>query len=277
MSARQRDLSSSNDDYCYVNEDGIDSNLRCLICQQPLLNPMVGKQCEHAFCKVCINDWYKRDSSCPTCRSNTSFRPLTTRIVLSQLDCLLVRCLHCNQNNIQRGDWSDHIQHRCRQVTVKCKAADLKCSWKGKREEQEQHSSVCPLVKIQPVVEELRGELQAQALQLQIFKNEVKDQLSYLQTQSALKTQSNTPVDAVGDKNKSEKERFDELMNDLRYRWTKQKHYEDCAVCIHRYNDYLTCLICARQSGRHNIAIHDSYVRSVKSVICTICTQKYGK
>ena len=183
MAARQTYSDTSVDQYSYVTEDQIDSELKCSVCNQPFVQPMVGKQCEHTFCKVCIDNWYQQNFSCPLCRMNTPFKPLTTRIVLSQLDRLLVRCSHCHQNNIERGNFDDHIQHQCRQVNVRCKAADLKCTWTGKRQELMEHSAICPLLQIRPVIQELRSELSAQAYQLQVFMDEMPERFDNLQKQ----------------------------------------------------------------------------------------------
>ena len=183
MAARQTYSDTSVDQYSYVTEDQIDSELKCSVCNQPFVQPMVGKQCEHTFCKVCIDNWYQQNFSCPLCRMNTPFKPLTTRIVLSQLDRLLVRCSHCHQNNIERGNFDDHIQHQCRQVNVRCKAADLKCTWTGKRQELVEHSAICPLLQIRPVIQELRSELSAQAYQFQVFMDEMRERFDNLQKQ----------------------------------------------------------------------------------------------
>ena len=120
MSAREQHSTTLVSDYSYVNENQIDPELICNICQQPLVNPMGGQQCGHTFCESCINHWYAQDLSCPSCRRKISFVPVTTRIVITQLDRLLVRCHYCKKDNIQRGDFFDHIQKRCSQVPVKC-------------------------------------------------------------------------------------------------------------------------------------------------------------
>ncbi|UJR18325.1 hypothetical protein I4U23_005227 [Adineta vaga] len=156
MSAQRRSNVNTNADYVYINEDQIDSELKCIICQQPFVKPMIGTKCGHTFCQECIQNWYSGNSSCPSCRQKTSFQPLMTRIVLNQLDRLLVRCSYCNKNDIERGNFHDHINRRCSEVRVKCPAADMKCKWVGKQNEQAQHSVECPLVTIRPIIAELQ-------------------------------------------------------------------------------------------------------------------------
>ncbi|UJR24628.1 hypothetical protein I4U23_006002 [Adineta vaga] len=109
-----------------------------------------GVRCEHTFCDECIEIWIKENSSCPVCR-------IKTRIVLNLLDRLSVRCKHCHEENIKRGDFVGHTKYRCRYVIVKYPAVNLDCSWTGKREEQTEHLAICSLVKVQPIIEKLHA------------------------------------------------------------------------------------------------------------------------
>ncbi|CAF1686895.1 unnamed protein product, partial [Adineta ricciae] len=244
MAARQRCVVKSNTDYIYVNEDQIDSELKCSICQQAFVRPKIGTKCGHTFCQECIDNWFKQNSTCPSCRERTAFQPLTTRIVLNQLD----------SNNIERGNFDDH-NNRCSEVRVKCQAADLKCTWVGKRSEEAQHSVACPLVTIRPVVADLRNEIVALSHQVQILMNELRQQQSNcVQNQVTVQRQRDVnAAEVVGDF-MSRQEYFDELMADMRYRWISgpcncfracvKYPYEEC-----RYEvpTFLRCLICSRE------------------------------
>ncbi len=45
-------------------------NVECAIClSEPAINPK-RLACGHSFCKNCINDWEKRNKTCPTCRAD---------------------------------------------------------------------------------------------------------------------------------------------------------------------------------------------------------------
>lgn len=174
--------------YSYLNEDNIDNELKCPLCMQPFQVP-VSAECGHTFCQVCINQWASRQSTCPNCRLDTSkgaFRPLSTRIVLNQLERLLMRCNRCNQSNIQRGNINEHEQ-RCPNQTVSCPAFDIKCTWKGTRNSLTEHIQACPFQKIRPAIDDiyehlkniyepLVDELQTvrQQLEKQIQNNSVK-------------------------------------------------------------------------------------------------------
>ena len=258
MSFVQQSSAACTNEYVYENEDMIDLELKCSICQLPFQCPMSGTVCGHTFCQRCISSWYNQNSSCPTCRRKTSFETLTTRIVLSQLDRLLVRCPYCNENNIQRCDLTGHVDQRCRQVKVRCDAADLKCTWMGKRDERAQHAAVCPLLKIRPVVEDLRAELNAQACQLNLFIDEMTHQLNRLQERSAPIVPSLPTAQTQADQGQSHKKRFDELMSDPRYDWTTATHRSNqyCRVCSNDSLGFLKCLVCLRPSAPVNIRLH---------------------
>ena len=279
MTARQTDSAVSDDYFSYANEEQIDPELKCAICGQPFVKPMVGKNCGHTFCQVCINNWQRQNSSCPVCRTNTSFYPLITRIILSQLDRLLVRCSHCGENNIQRGDFEHHVQHQCRRIQVQCKAADLKCSWKGKREELARHEAVCPLLQIRPVIEELRAELSAQAYQLRMFMDEIQDLRNSLQQQHqhVPRVQNSARVSNTNDEATEEKRRYDTIVKDLRYDWVEKCRDYDCKICDYPSRNLLKCLVCSRTATPNNIRLHDSYKKNLDDVICRLCVKKYGR
>lgn len=275
MSARRARSVVSIDDYNYMNENQIDIELKCAVCQQPFLSPMVGEQCGHTFCNSCITNWYRQDSSCPTCRQRTVFKPLTTRAILNQLDRLPVRCPQCNQNNIERGNFSDHIQHRCKYTIVQCDAADLKCQWTGNREEHTQHSVICPLLQIRPVVDELRTEVTALSHQLQMFMDEMRDQLNYSQKQPIPRSEANRNSHDKIDSDISERERLNQVKNNLRHTWkTIIGRCRRCNVCHDHSKEFFKCIICSRSAARANIRAHDTS-GSTNDVICRICFGKY--
>jgi hypothetical protein len=202
---------------------------------------------------------------------------LTTRVVLSQPDRLLVRCQQCNESNIERENFADHIHYRCPQIVLKCKAANLQCPWTGNREQCAQHSAICPLLQIRPVVEELKEELSAQAYQLQTFMDEVRDQLSYLQQQHIPPAQFDKDSHKKNHENNSEKERFEKLNNDLRHTWSRRRCIYSilCRFCENCSQKVFTCLVCLRPAARDHIRAHD-FNGSKDDVICRPCVEKYG-
>jgi hypothetical protein len=147
-------------------------------------------------------------------------------------------------------------------VIVKCEAADMKCLWTGNREQRAQHSAICPLLQVRPVVEELKAEISALGYQLQMFMDEVRDQPD---KNSRKKNGENNP----------EKERFNQLNNDLRHTWTEEYCHDRCKFCQNLSQKFFTCLVCLRSAARNHICAHD-FNGSKDDVICCPCIQKYG-
>ena len=116
--------------YRYLNEDAIDDELRCVICNEPFQSPV-----------NCIDRWYRQQTSCPFCREKGYlFVPVITRILLNQLNRLLVQCSQCQQTNIQRVDFVDHLSMNCPRQKVTC---PNECSWEGYRDDLEEHLISC--------------------------------------------------------------------------------------------------------------------------------------
>ena len=42
-------------------------DLSCTICLEVCTEPKKCKQCKKFYCKDCINDWKKRNNTCPNC------------------------------------------------------------------------------------------------------------------------------------------------------------------------------------------------------------------
>jgi hypothetical protein len=148
------------DNYEYLNDSLIDPELKCVCCMLPFQSPMSGP-CGHTFCQQCIHRWITSRSTCPTCRNQISsddFRPISTRIVINQLDRLLVRCKRCSQTNIPRGDVNAH-EKQCPKQIVSCPAFDIKCLWKGTRSTLPTHLEECSFQKIRPVINDLYDHL----------------------------------------------------------------------------------------------------------------------
>ncbi|CAF0966818.1 unnamed protein product [Adineta steineri] len=105
----------STDKYEYMDEDAIDDKLKCIICAQPFQIPVI-LDCQHTFCEVCIDTWIKTNASCPICRRQVETNYVLTKItdlnICNQLDCLPVRCLQCQKNEIQRNRFKKHLK-RC--------------------------------------------------------------------------------------------------------------------------------------------------------------------
>lgn len=127
--------------YSYINEDQIDVELKCTICVEPFRNPVNCLSCGSTFCQHCIETWKQKQMTCPSCRQqNFNYLPVLTRVVLNQLNRLLVKCDLCEQIDIQRSNFTDHLTVICPKQVISC--AD-QCSWRGKREEMPGHLILC--------------------------------------------------------------------------------------------------------------------------------------
>jgi hypothetical protein len=99
----------------YMGEDSIDLNRIPNICHRPFIDP-VCTPCDHAYGHGCTTKW---------------------------LDQLRVRCRLCEDTGLQRGNFNDHINKGCPKAALQYQAADIKCPWKGLRDELQNCASVC--------------------------------------------------------------------------------------------------------------------------------------
>ncbi|CAF2588643.1 unnamed protein product [Rotaria sp. Silwood2] len=159
--------------------------------------PTTSSKCGHTFCHQCIIEWLNKQNTCPTCRNRMSLQelsPIATRIILNQLDRLLVQCTLCKQKNIQRGNILHHFE-QCPNKIVPCLAADIKCMWTGRPNERIEHVRMCPFQQIRPIIDELRTELKAQAQQYDKHIEQLRAELNatrqHMQTQIKEHTEQN--------------------------------------------------------------------------------------
>jgi hypothetical protein len=162
---------ANTDSYEYMNENSIAQDLMCPLCKNPLNEPVCPDQCGHTFCQKCITNAFNQLSQCPTCRRRltlSDFRPITTRPFLNQLNQLLVKCKACSESNIERSNFSDHSKV-CSKQLVSCLAENLKCEWKGCRDQIDGHMKQCPLIKVQPTIAELNAKIAHQSGQIRFL------------------------------------------------------------------------------------------------------------
>ena len=146
----------------YLDEESIDMNLICSICHKPFKDP-VSTPCDHTYGRECITHWLTQGVrySCPTCNKQPLLlKDLTpvSRLLKNILDQFRVRCTLCDQSGLQRGNFADHINNVCPGAKVACRAADIRCPWKGLRSELDEHTSVCVFEPLRPVLATLIAE-----------------------------------------------------------------------------------------------------------------------
>ena len=142
------------DIYEYSYETTIDRELICNICMTPFTDPVCCTSCGETLCRKCIAYLIEmRKDSCPNCRQKIMITRLNnaSRPLQSMLDQLDVKCTVCGQTNIQRGNFNDHIDRVCPKMVVSCSASDIKCPWRGQRDQLHRHLINCQFEPMRPV------------------------------------------------------------------------------------------------------------------------------
>jgi hypothetical protein len=120
--------------YDYINEESIEKNVICHICQKPLAQPVI-TLCEKIFCRICVekNPEY----------SNNELTPVTDSAILETLDKIPVKCKLCDEKNIERNNFENHLIKLCPKAIITCPASENHCPWIGLRDELDTHLSIC--------------------------------------------------------------------------------------------------------------------------------------
>ena len=135
----------------YVSD--YDDNLMCPICRCPFVDPVVLRDCDHCFCRDCLNlTWTEYHPSgpsgrCPTCRTQTRLAPKSAvnKILINILDGLVVRCPKHDDGctvEMKRGEVQDHINLYCSEAFVACPRANCEQSTRRKDASQCLHYGV---------------------------------------------------------------------------------------------------------------------------------------
>jgi hypothetical protein len=128
-----------------MDEAAINPLLLCCICEKPFVEPCTADDARRG-CRSCLSDY------------SLSLTPIEEVIVIEMLNSIPVRCSQCGDVNIRRGNFKKHQQEACKRAVVPCKAADMKCSWKGAREQLDEHLKECIFEPLRPALEEIINE-----------------------------------------------------------------------------------------------------------------------
>ena len=181
--------------YEYINENCIDPELICIICNCPFNDPLC-TPCDHTFCRKCITDSiHTGNIGCPLCRQQLgSVDNLVAagRIIQNMLDRLQVKCLFCGRAGLQRGNFKEHVGRECSRVHVSCPSADIKCPWKGPRDQLGTHIQKCVFQPFRTVLtdlitnnQQLKEQLKQQNVQITQQDAQIKQQDAQIKQQSA--------------------------------------------------------------------------------------------
>jgi hypothetical protein len=151
--------------YSYMNDRAINHLLLCCICEKPFVDPVTANDSRRG-CRQCLSPY------------SDTLTPIQEWIVLEMLNGLLVECLQCGEENIRRGDLKQHEQTKCKQALVSCRAADIKCPWKGARAQLDKHMEGCVFEPLRPALSEIindNKQFQDQIHKLETLVNELKE------------------------------------------------------------------------------------------------------
>jgi hypothetical protein len=109
-----------------MDDKSINPLLLCCTCEKPFVDPVTAED-NRRGCRACLSNY------------SSTLTPIKEWIVLEMLNGLLVRCSQCGEVNIRRGDLKQHEEKDCKRAVVSCIAADIKCPWKGAREQRDEH------------------------------------------------------------------------------------------------------------------------------------------
>lgn len=124
-----------------------------------MIDPVVLTSCDETFCRRCVEP--NLESHLRICaKCNIKILSINDLIPADpslhrELDDLLVKCNDCEQTNIQRGTFDEHVKTLCPKSIVVCSASDIKCPWTRPADELKQHVASCHYEQIRHVLVDL--------------------------------------------------------------------------------------------------------------------------
>ncbi|CAD0086153.1 unnamed protein product [Aureobasidium vineae] len=118
-----------------------DNNLMCPICRSAFVDPVVVADCDHHFCRDCLDyttSWNQYSGTCPACRrpGRLTGSGSASKLLLNILDDLVVKCPNqpkgCNKQ-VKRGHLLDHVNIYCDYTKIDC--PDDACDQKTQRKD----------------------------------------------------------------------------------------------------------------------------------------------
>lgn len=103
----------------FITDDSIIENeaylsikefIKCILCRKIYKEPVICKNCQHAYCKACIENWISTKGNCPNCGEKTEFVKSIDKSAL--LLTLKFLCQNCKEE-IKYIDVESHLQKGC--------------------------------------------------------------------------------------------------------------------------------------------------------------------
>lgn len=136
----------------FVDAAAISDVLKCPVCFEVFDDPVFGStddQCQHAFCRHCIEQSLEQSEQCPTCRAEVHLDDLRSHWVLRNL--------------------LDELPYRCQR----------RCGWTGRRDAHAAHREVCPVLRaerMEAAMAKREHELAAREARVTAFEREIRAQ-----------------------------------------------------------------------------------------------------
>jgi uncharacterized phage infection (PIP) family protein YhgE len=175
-------------DFVYMNEDSIYSVLKCKLCSKPFIDPVMITEDGERFCRLCIIQKLSNNHSPDDDQDDQesayikNLIPMKEKVVLDMLDNLLVKCNTCQEINIRRIEFQQHLITECSKRIVLCNACDLKCPWSGLYDEYDDHVKQCTFELLRPILNET-FQCQKQLEQYRTCYNEQQNEIVQLKEQ----------------------------------------------------------------------------------------------
>ncbi|RDL37349.1 RING protein [Venustampulla echinocandica] len=102
----------------------VDENLVCPICRCPFVDPVL-TDCDHVFCRPCIDDALSESQLCPIDRLPLSSDAVSRapKMIFNQLDALKAKCPCCGVV-LARSMLESHLEKYCLEAVVRCPGAE---------------------------------------------------------------------------------------------------------------------------------------------------------
>lgn len=163
-------------------EGEVDEELLCPICSFILEDPVQAPDCEHAFCRLCINQWLKLQSICPVDRTSiqpSDLKPVP-RILKNLLSKLKLSCDHAAYGCTARVrlEMLNHHSQECEYNPKKPVTCNLGCEILIAKDELKSHNCIKELRKViddqQTKINQLSNEVCKQKNDLEKYIHELK-------------------------------------------------------------------------------------------------------
>lgn len=143
----------------FYNQLSKSEMLTCPICLGLLNDPIMCEECQNTFCRNCLNNWEKKNISCPFKCSNIKFVPInrSLKIILAQL------ILNCDCGCDKKVSLLEYPKHRAINKKVPCFNCDSliprsNLKFDKTKEEIIKDNMIVSSVKLSPLIKNLLNE-----------------------------------------------------------------------------------------------------------------------